>query len=151
MEDPTLYTAVIEHRRHYIRLKGVNYDKMELRQLLFLPPFELLDSFEQDYATMRAEMIYGDAPDFEDLLNGLKELNMKFASIGHTKNLEEVIQRALQQIETQKLDGDVVQTMVVYTTIPHLSEGPDNITIHFFTEFIKVPSGFVLHRISIVQ
>lgn len=151
MEDPALYAAVIEHRRHYIRLKGVNYDAMQLRQLLFLPPFELLGSFEEDYATMRAEMIYGDAPDFEGLITGLRELNMQLASMGHTKDLREVVQRALQQIEDDKLDGDAVNTTVVYTNNPELPEGPDNIMINFVTEFIKTGSGLVLHRISSIQ
>lgn len=151
MDDPGLYEAVIEHRRHYIRLKDVDYDAMRLQQLLFLPPYELLSSFGKDYAAMREEMIYGNAPDFEGLLAGLRELNLQLASIGHTKELRGVIQRALRQIGEAELDGDFVRTTVVYTISPELAAGPDNIAIHFTTEFIKTKNGFMLHRVNVSQ
>lgn len=149
LDDPALHASVIEHRRHYVRLKGIDYDAMSLRQLLFIPPQELLAAFGEDYATMRAEMIYGDAPDFEALIEGLRLINMTLVSSDHTKDMNEVIQRALQQIAADKLEGDVVSTTVVYKINPGAPEDADSINILFFTEFIQTPAGLILHRIKI--
>ena len=150
LDDPELYTMLLQHRSHYIKLKGVDYGSLQLRQLFFLPPWELLEEFRRDYETMLEEMIYGNPPDFETLLNELRELNMQLAALGHVKNIKEVIDRAEKQINDAKLDGDVVQTIVVYKVDPDLPDGPDNIEIKFVTEFIKTKEGMIFHRIRVV-
>ncbi|MFN4315302.1 MAG: nucleotidyl transferase AbiEii/AbiGii toxin family protein [Chitinophagaceae bacterium] len=147
--DPELYELLLHHRRHYIKLKDVDYDSMELRQLFFLPPWELLKEFRRDYEIMLEEMIYGNPPDFDTLINGLRELNLELAAQGHKQNMDEVIARAKQQIADEKLEGDVIQTMVVYKIEPHLPEEPDNIAIKFIAEFINTKSGMIFHRIRV--
>jgi len=64
IQDSALYEQLLEHRRHYVRLKNVDYSKMSLSGLLFLPPPKLLEVFRKDYELMLEEMIYGDAPNF---------------------------------------------------------------------------------------
>jgi len=83
IEDKVLYTALIAHRRHFINLKNVNYNMMELQHLLFIPPDELLDTFRKDYETMRAEMIYGNSPDFEELIAEIRKIKLRLASVSH--------------------------------------------------------------------
>jgi len=43
--------------------------------LQIIPPPALMGQFRQDYETMLTEMIYGDPPDFDTLIDQLKELN----------------------------------------------------------------------------
>jgi hypothetical protein len=73
--DQELYAILLEHRRHYVRLKNVDYERMHMAGLRILPPPALMGQFRQDYETMLAEMIYGNAPDFDALIDQLKELN----------------------------------------------------------------------------
>ncbi|HET6994869.1 MAG TPA: nucleotidyl transferase AbiEii/AbiGii toxin family protein [Chitinophagaceae bacterium] len=148
--DPDLYALLLHHRKHYIKLKDIDYDSMQLRQLFFLPPRELLKEFRRDYEIMLDEMIYGSPPDFNTLINELRELNIELAAIGHKKNMKDVIERAKQQIAGAKAEEDVFQTIVVYGIEPHLPVGPDNIEIKFQTEFINSGDGIIFHRIRVV-
>ena len=75
--DPTLSTlfeAIKVHRRHYIRLRGVDYDHMTMESLKIVPPPAAEAKFREDYAVMQEEMIYGEAPDFNTIFAELKEL-----------------------------------------------------------------------------
>jgi len=149
VNDAELYAMLLRHRSHYIKLKDVDYGSLQLRQLFFLPPLELLEEFRKDYETMLEEMIYGSPPDFDTLLNELRELNMQLAALGHMKDIKEVIDRAKKQIIDAKLDGDFVQTIVVYKNEPDLPDGPDNIEIRFVVEFINAKRGMIFHRIKV--
>jgi hypothetical protein len=48
---------------------------MHMAGLRIIPPPASMGQFRQDYETMLTEMIYGDAPDFDTLIDQLKELN----------------------------------------------------------------------------
>lgn len=74
LADPTLFEAIVEHRRHYIRMRGVDYDQMTIVSLQIVPPPAAEAKFREDYAVMLEEMIYGEAPDFDTILAELKEL-----------------------------------------------------------------------------
>jgi hypothetical protein len=74
LADPTLFEAIVEHRRHYIRMRGVDYDQMTMATLQIVPPPAVEAKFREDYAVMQEEMIYGEAPDFNTILAELKEL-----------------------------------------------------------------------------
>jgi hypothetical protein len=78
LDNPVLYGALVEHRRHYVRLKNVDYDKMEIFSLNLIPPAELTEQYRRDYETMRTEMIYGDSPAFDDMLEQLNNLRGTF-------------------------------------------------------------------------
>ncbi|MGY4539615.1 hypothetical protein ACVW0P_004051 [Mucilaginibacter sp. UYNi724] len=58
LADRTYYETIVEHRRHLIFKAGVDYDTHQPATLNFIPPDGILKAFEQDYAKMRAEMIY---------------------------------------------------------------------------------------------
>jgi hypothetical protein len=83
LADRTYYDAIVEHRRNLIFKAGVDYDTHQPTTLNFIPPDGILKSFEQDYAKMRAEMIYDEnSKDFEmiiarlgGLLQQIKHLN----------------------------------------------------------------------------
>ena len=74
LADTTLFEAIVVHRRHYIRLRGVDYDQMTVATLRIVPPPAMEAKFREDYAVMREEMIYGQAQDFDTILAELKEL-----------------------------------------------------------------------------
>ena len=74
LADSTLFEAIVMHRRHYIRLRGVDYDQMTIATLQLVPPSAAEAKFREDYTVMQEEMIYGEAPDFDTILAELKEL-----------------------------------------------------------------------------
>src|SRR5258708_2887934 len=74
-DDQHLYAVLLGHRQHYVRLKNVDYDKMHMSGLRIIPPPAMMEQFRRDYETMQTEMIYGESPDFDDLIDQLKELN----------------------------------------------------------------------------
>lgn len=147
--DTGLYQSLIHHRRHYVRLKEVDYDALALRQLKFLPPYDLLASFRKDYETMRTEMIYGDAPDFAGLLIELRALNQQLAGLGHTRIIADVIQDARGKILPEHAAADAVSIAVVYTIDQQRTESPINI-ISFLVDFLKSGDGFEFHQVTVI-
>lgn len=149
IDDIALYTTLLNHRNSYVRLKNVDYTAMQLGQLGFIPPWGVLDNFRKDYATMRSEMIYGQAPEFDDLLRRLREMNTRFAAIGHQISIDNVIVKGYQQIETQKGDWDFQSTIVHCNSDLQRQTGPDNMNISFEVEYIKERDDLNFHRLRI--
>jgi hypothetical protein len=78
LSDPALFQAILKHREAYIRLRGVDYGNMTLQTLQFIPPASIREQFHRDYDLMRAQMIYGDSPDFGTIINELEQLAETF-------------------------------------------------------------------------
>lgn len=149
IDDAALYKILLNHRSSYVRLKNVDYGAMQLGQLCFLPPWNLLENFRKDYATMRIEMIYGNAPEFDDLIQNLRDMNTRFAALGHQIEINSVIVQAYEQIEKEKGEWEFQSTIVHYNSDLQRPVGPDNITISFEVEFIKGSDDLSFHRIRI--
>lgn len=146
--DTVLYDQLLEHRRHYVNMRNTDYSKMLLANLNFLPPLLLLEHFRRDYNIMLQEMIYGNPPDFDQLIEELRILNKKLAGIGHSKAIDEVIEQAVDQVRPiDAADGSFLSTTVTYSVDPYTKIGPDNINISFNVEFLKTKSGFKVHSI----
>lgn len=72
--DKELYEIIVKHRNSFTRLGGVNYNSHNPQTINFIPPAESLAEWEKDYNTMQEQMIYGESPNFEDLIKSLEEL-----------------------------------------------------------------------------
>ena len=77
IEDKVLYQTLLQHRAHYVRLKGIDYDVLQLDALNFIPPGNLLNFFREDYNVMREQMMYGNIPDFDTILASLTFLQKR--------------------------------------------------------------------------
>ena len=77
LEDYGLYDAVVEHRRTYYDLKYVDYDRHERSSISFLPPEEFLPQWRDDYNNMLQSFIYGEALDFDALMERMRELQRR--------------------------------------------------------------------------
>ncbi len=80
IKDKSLYERIIAHRQQFIRQSGIDYDHHGGGTISFIPPSHILDAYKDDYEKMNLNMIYGDAPSFEALiekLNGIQELIRK--------------------------------------------------------------------------
>ncbi len=81
LEDMPLYHEIIEHRRRFYHVSGVNYDLNRPATISFCPTGEILDKMRSDYGTMMSTMIYGDKLPFETLIDRLSALQSRFNSI----------------------------------------------------------------------
>ena len=75
LNDSELYQVVINHRKTFIGLRGFDYSSLAKPTLNFIPPESVYAAWRKDYETMVEEMIYGEAPSFDDLITELRNLN----------------------------------------------------------------------------
>ncbi len=76
LENKKLYQEIVHHRRTITFIRGIDYDRHKPEFINPLPPDAVLDAWKKDYQIMQEQMIYGESPKFEELLdniNGLKE------------------------------------------------------------------------------
>ena len=81
LSDEALYKEVVEHRRKFYHVGGVNYDRDYPAEISFCPTGELRNRFATDYESMKASMIYGERLDFDDLMTRLEDLQNRFRNI----------------------------------------------------------------------
>lgn len=81
LEDMPLYHEIIEHRRRFYHVGGVNYDLNSPATISFCPTGEILDKMRADYEAMMSTMIYGDKLPFDALIARLSVLQSRFNNI----------------------------------------------------------------------
>lgn len=99
LADEGFYSVLQEHRRHYMRLSGVDYDTLSFRTINFIPDIGVMEDFKKDYEQMQQSMIYVDSHDFEELIRRLTLFNGRMRLMGTGLILEDVIAAAFEQNE----------------------------------------------------
>jgi hypothetical protein len=100
LQDRPFYDRLLAHRRHYVRLAGIDYEQLTPRHLRFVPSVEWVEEFRTDYAEMQQSMIYGESPAFDDLLQQLKFFNGRIRLMGTGLDLQGVIDQFMEQYRT---------------------------------------------------
>jgi hypothetical protein len=78
--DKILYNEIIEHRKQFTSMAGVNYSTHQPQSINFVPSKSVLKEWEKDYLLMQENMIYGESLSFEELITRITELNIRFNS-----------------------------------------------------------------------
>lgn len=73
LDDKGLLKSVVDFKMTFWRSNAARYDLCVPGTLKLMPPKDSMPLVEQDYASMR-NMIFGDAPDFDELMLGISEL-----------------------------------------------------------------------------
>ena len=81
LTDMPLYQEIIEHRRRFYHVGGVNYDLNLPVTIAFCPTGELRDKMRIDYDAMKSSMIYGDKLSFDTLISRLEVLQTRFQTM----------------------------------------------------------------------
>ncbi len=81
LEDKSLYETIVKHRHNFTKLGGVDYNLHQPQTIDFLPPAKLIQAWETDYKTMQEQMIHGDSPRFEELIDLLTILKERINSL----------------------------------------------------------------------
>ena len=74
LHDNEFIEEIIEHRKYYSRLKRFNYETLKRGSIRIIPSDDILKALEKDYEIMRAEMIFGNPPTFEEIIRAMKNL-----------------------------------------------------------------------------
>ncbi len=81
LQDEELYKTIVEHRQMFNAYKGMDYANHYPALIDFIPPERIREAWDKDYKEMTNSMIYGDAPEFDALLNKLIILRERFRMI----------------------------------------------------------------------
>ena len=77
LADRNLWNSIVEHRHKFIGLKGFDYTSLSPEKICIVPPDAILEQWRKDYDAMREIMIYGDSPEFDDLIDRIRRLNVR--------------------------------------------------------------------------
>ena len=77
LKSRELYETIVKHRKSFTKLGGVDYNLHQPQSINFIPPKEIISHWENDYKLMQEQMIYGNTPEFDELIDSLKELKSK--------------------------------------------------------------------------
>jgi len=70
--DKELYRIIVAHRERFTKISGVDYASHFPPTLNPIPSAELMPRWKQDYIEMRGNMLVGEAPEFEELIEEIK-------------------------------------------------------------------------------
>jgi predicted nucleotidyltransferase component of viral defense system len=88
LDDKELYATIVKHRYNFTRISKVDYNLHQPKTINPIPPTEVIKAWEADYNTMLSEMIYGDAPTFEELIQELTLLRAEINNLNWKMNIE---------------------------------------------------------------
>ena len=81
LNDADLYETIIKHRYNFTRISKVDYNLHQPQSINPIPPVGIIKAWETDYNTMLTEMIYDEAPTFEELIKELTQLRTEINNI----------------------------------------------------------------------
>ena len=81
LNDVELYNTIVEHRKKFNAIRGINYDNHKPNLINIVPSSEIISNWERDYKTMQESMFYGATLSFNELITRIKELNSRVKKI----------------------------------------------------------------------
>lgn len=89
IRDKELYETIVAHRYKFSRVGEIDYDLHNPQTVNPIPIIEKMEEWEADYAKMKEDMIYEEnKPNFEELINNLKELRNQLQALDWKFELE---------------------------------------------------------------
>lgn len=84
--DPQLISSIISHRERFSGMKGVDYNSHYPPNLDPIPPEKYIEDWKVDYREMQDQMIPGESPSFEDIIERVREDVKEFNELKIEKN-----------------------------------------------------------------
>lgn len=76
-----LYDTIVEHRKNFNTIRGIDYANHSPQFISILPPEEIIKDWEKDYKTMQESMFYGATLPFSKLMERIAELNARIKTM----------------------------------------------------------------------
>ena len=77
LKDVELYNTIVDHRKSFNAVRGIDYANHTPKSISILPHEETIKDWEKDYKTMQESMFYGSTISFDKLLERITELNTR--------------------------------------------------------------------------
>jgi hypothetical protein len=77
LKDTALYNIIVDHRKNFNAIRGIDYANHSPKLIGILPPEETIKHWEKDYKTMQESMFYGSTISFGKLIERITELNTR--------------------------------------------------------------------------
>ena len=82
LKDEDLYRTIVHHRIEFTRIAGIDYSLHNPKTINPIPPISVIKKWEQDYETMKSEMLYSVyRPDFSEIIKTLEKLKLEINSL----------------------------------------------------------------------
>jgi hypothetical protein len=81
VENTHLFQKIVAHRKKYTPVRTIDYAFHTPQTINIVPPPQALFAWKQDYQIMTDNMIYGEAPSFEELIERMEELKKRFSKL----------------------------------------------------------------------
>ena len=88
LNDKELYQTIVKHRQEFTKVGGVDYNLHQPQTINPIPPADLTDAWKADYKTMQEHMIYGDSPNYDELIECVKEFVEKLKQVEWTMDIQ---------------------------------------------------------------
>ncbi len=76
IEDKELYETIVKHRYKHTRIGGIDYNLRQPQKIDPIPISKFINEWKADYKTMQEQMIYGDSPAFEYMIDTIKNFTV---------------------------------------------------------------------------
>jgi len=80
--DDKLWESIRHHREIYTSVNGIDYTPDVRKRMVLIPREDIIDVWQEDYAQMREAMIYGEKPDWNELMEALRTLQERVLMAG---------------------------------------------------------------------
>ncbi|WHF51269.1 nucleotidyl transferase AbiEii/AbiGii toxin family protein [Chryseobacterium gotjawalense] len=75
LQDEDLYKTIVHHRIEFTKVAGVDYSLHNPQTINPIPPDSIIKQWEEDYETMKSEMLYSEhRPEFSEIIDTLEKL-----------------------------------------------------------------------------
>lgn len=75
LQDEDLYKTIVHHRIEFTKVAGVDYLLHNPQTINLIPPDTIIKKWEEDYETMKSEMLYSEhRPNFSEIIKTLEKL-----------------------------------------------------------------------------
>jgi len=81
LKNTSFIDEVINHRKLYSRLRHFKYESLQIGKISLIPSVEIISALENDYREMSREMMYGNNPTFQEIVEEIKKIQDAFNQI----------------------------------------------------------------------
>lgn len=81
LKDVDLYNTIVEHRKNFNAIRGIDYANHTPKLINIIPPEETIKNWEKDYKTMQESMFFGSTINFVKLMERITELKTRINTI----------------------------------------------------------------------
>jgi hypothetical protein len=83
LENTDLFKTIINHRKKFNNIQGIDYKTHCPAMLKICPPTNLINSWKDDYEKLQQSFIYEKSKSFDELTDRMQELTNRIRKIKH--------------------------------------------------------------------